>query len=488
MNQRRTLRDFETQWKLLLHRSTTSSVSAPLKRDHGNSDPFDCSSIAVPPTHVLADWVADDFVERWRELDQRKISVGVVACNEDDDDEEDPSRKRQKLPRWYEKHVRLPEQFDYATLRSAPPADDGAGARVVSLVDPSATTSYHSELWKLFAEIPTQKQLDERATADCQLPRTAQWHQEVTEARKHTTGLDGHALSRLRMNDRHDLPPLLEVPHWTKNDSLCGTIRFECLRQQLRRGSTPDSNRMVLEFLGSQTLLDFHKAVVELTDDELWRMKDCTPSSESDENGTTTGAEACLGNSNNAATPQMLLSSGYFFIEDTFYVTGPVDYTSPVLEWLQSGNERERKRRLSYLGMPDGLPSVKSMADTPLDEVACRLGVRYVHVHHGDIECAVFATDRRVISKTAAIKSQFPIIHDIWTPSYTVPECEACQIRPAVIATSTTCKATGGHRALCEACCRQLKLPVTAHDKIKRYYVWRGQVDLSAGASGDTLW
>jgi snRNA-activating protein complex (SNAPc), subunit 3 len=469
--------------------------------------------LAVPPTYVLADWVADDFVERWRELDQRKISANDVVVDDDDtlqndtndggqlhDDSQQRQTKRPKrtpLPRWYEKHVRLPEQFDYATQQTEPPSPDDDDDRVISLDDPDATTSYHTELWKLFRDIPRVQQLDEEAVAGHCLAHMEQLHNEINQGRTCTTNLDGHALSRLRMNDRHDLPPppppscMRTAIEKRGGGARIGTLRVECWRQQLRRGSTPDSNRMVLECLGSQTLLDLHTAVVELTHDELL----CPPHG-ADMNTTTTdagdGAAVDIANNNNNNTDdatQDAVSSGYFFIEGIFYVTGSVDYTSPILEWLASGNEREQKRRLSYLGIStQSLPSVRPMADIRLDEIACRLGVRYVHVHHGDVECAMFVTDRRFVSKETASKIQFPIIHDIWTPSYTIPECEVCQNRPAAVATSTTCQVTGGHRALCEACCRQLKLPITARDKIKRYSLWRGQADLSAGASGNTTW
>jgi snRNA-activating protein complex (SNAPc), subunit 3 len=280
--------------------------------------------------------------------------------------------------------------------------------------------------------------------------------------------------------------------------SQCGLLRLECLRKQLRRTSTPDSNRMVLEFLGSQTLLEVHEAIVELTDDELWRynvMNDQGTASTDSDTGNNTDVTDNENKSYDHNTQQQLLedhtsisSSGYFFIENTFYITGTVDYTTPIMKWLQSGTAREQKRRMEHLGIGPNLPNILSMADVRLYDLPTRLGVRYVHVHHGDVECAIFATDRRLMSQRRVDQLQFPIIHDIWTPSYSIPECEICQNRVAVIATSTTCAVTNGHRALCEACCRQLRLQITSRDKIERYTVWRSQPDLSAGASNDTAW
>ena len=143
---------------------------------------------------------------------------------------------------------------------------------------------------------------------------------------------------------------------------------------------------------------------------------------------------------------------------------------------------------MDHLGIGPALPNVVPMDTVRLYDLPTRLGIRYVHVHNGDVECAIFVTDRRVMKENMVKEIQLPLIHDIWTPSYSTPDCEICQNRVAVIATSTTCTDTDGHRAICETCCRQLRLQSTSRDKIERYTVWRGQVDLSAGASNDTAW
>jgi hypothetical protein len=439
--------------------NTLSSKGDDDDDDDDDDDPLDCSSLIVPQTYELAEQVAKDAVEKWRQLDQRRI---ISLTQEEDEEEEDgssaaetPRKKRragetQTIPRWYEKNVRLPEKFDYATRESQPPEDDGTGDRVVSLDDPTQTLSYHRELWKLFESIPTAEQLEEQAIAGCDMPETERVYKEIAEG---YPSVDGHALSRLRLSARHDdaPSPLSALPR--KGRPLVSTIRFECLRQQVKRGSMPDTNRMVVEFLGSQTLLDFHKVLVESSDDVLWT-----------ESSDDTSDE---------------VSSGFFFIEGTFYTTGAVDYTSVIQEWWKGGTENLRKSRAAHMGLEvtDELP-VSSMNDMRLEDLPCRLGVRYVHVHHGDVECAVFATDRRLVPQEY---KGYPILHDVWSPSYTPPDCEACRTRPATIATSTTCELTDGqHRTLCEACCRQLKLPST---EIRRYSVWRGQSELSAGAS-----
>jgi hypothetical protein len=226
---------------------------------------------------------------------------------------------------------------------------------------------------------------------------------------------------------------------------------------------THSANRMSIEFLGSQTLLDFHLALVELADDELWYRKLDADDKPDD--------------------------SGYFFIENTFYKHGSVDYVTPIQTWLGSGTKAKRRKRAEHLGLQidtsshqhNDLP-VRSMAETRLEDISMRLGVRYVHVHHGDVECSVFCVDRKLGPKAA---TPYPVLHDIWTQNYILPDCEACQSCPAAIATSTTCERTLGHAAICEGCSRLLQLQIHELNHIERYTVWRSQGDLSVGASND---
>jgi hypothetical protein len=481
--------------------SLTLVATSSENGSNGGDDPYSCKHLRIPSSQELVDMVVDDFIERWRALDQRKIIATEPAKPNEGSTENTLS-----LPKWYEKHVRLPEQFDYASVQEQPPHDDGfSGDRVISLVDPTATTSYHTELWKLFADIPTRQQLEDSVCDGSQMVHIGKWYNDVSAAigRQCTTAQwDQFGLSRLRMNDRHGLPPIIPI---TDTDPVmdgvgdvaeffCGLLRIECLRKELRRTSTPDSNRMVLEFLGSQTLLEVHEALVELTDDEFWtyNVEDHASAVRSSIRHPDSNEKDIVESNTVASTEEAaertLGSSGYFFIEDTFYVSGSVDYTTPILNWLESGTERQQAQRLKHLGISTIHPFIRSMADIRLYDLPTRLGVRYVHVHHGDVECAVFVTDRRLMPKAIAGQIQFPIIHDIWTPSYSIPDCELCQNRIAVIATSTTCADTGGHRALCDQCGRQLRLQSTARDKIERYAVWRSQTDVSAGASNDTTW
>jgi hypothetical protein len=544
----------ERRWKILLERtrrSTTTAASTARHTDHHKhppeEDPFDCTSLAVPPTFDLVKDVAIDFVQQWRDLDERKVVADGVVINQqhpadlllangddnEEDDEDDPSsqgpRKKPRVetvaeaaassvlarPVWYDRHVRLPEDFDYASRQSEPPLAQPGDDRVISLTDPNQLLSYHEELWNLFRSIPTVAQLEEdvvNATAtvpeaeedghnsSC-MRHTQKLLNEITDTLIVYPRLDGHALSRLRYNDRHDpvpTPPVMQTNTATTaataddiTTNFIPTIRFECWRRQPRRGTTPDPNRMVLEFAGSQTLLDFHWAIVELAEDFLWSSNHNTPTTTNTDTAAATDSTDTTTISIATTPPNPPGSSGLFFLEGVFYTTGSVDYTSPILTWLRSGSQKEKDQRAAHLGLPrvtvtsSSDITVRSMADTLLEDLSLRLGVRYLYCCHGDAECSILCTDRRLVPKSTT--ARYPIVHDVWMPSYLIPECEACRHRVAMIATSTECQQTGGHVALCEDCSRQLQLQTLAPDKVQEYSVWRSQADLSAGAASESL-
>ena len=366
-------------------------------------DPFDCKSVAVPPTYDLAERTIQDYLIRWKQLEDRKVrqnpsettaritaaattttttttvataapaapgAVPTIASpapaptspeggsappaasiNEDEmnvqGDHPSPSVEiatRRNIAGWRNKEGRLllPEQFDYRTRRSDPPPDDenSGGDRVISLVNPNETLSYHRELWKLFATIPRRQELENQAREGHEVHNTLKVYEEVN-ALKNTSTADYHALLRLRMPDRHGLPPLTvfgqpsndpknkhELPPTT------ATVRMEFWRRQPKRMTTPDCNRMILEFLESQTLFDVHMAVSKMLEDELWesgrKLKDKDGNTGDDVDGGT---------------------SGCFFIEDTFYTTGTVDYASPIVEWLDGYTGQPNPTRRRHLGI-----------------------------------------------------------------------------------------------------------------------------------------
>jgi hypothetical protein len=583
MEDKISLKESQRQWHILLQRvKDDSDVTAPRRpKRHfdetrtadrythleDDDDPFDCSDLRVPSVAGLVDEMAPLYVQEWKDLDDRKIVGILAAMNENNHINTDSNMSKErattavasrKRPYWFDKHVRLPEHFDYATAQVGPPpshADNDSSLngedRVLSLQDPTKTTSYHAELWQLFASIPTAQQLEQDAIAGMRLPHSIKLRNEMAKNGVNNKNRDElYGLARLRMSDRHGFPSSLassSVPAPATCSSTnqaaklfsdpgvveqspsppVGSIVFECWKRQLKRGCMPDPSRAVLEFLGSQTLYDVHCALVDLTEDEFWTQVDA-------------------GDSSTHQTKESEETSGMFFIENIFYTTGSVDYVTPIQDWLLlpgPKSQQESSRRALGLGIHrnggEKLP-VRSMKETRLEEIEMRLGVRYLHVHHGNVECAIFLVDRQysctTVDTTTALSSlssstatttntttsiassPFPLLHDVWTPTFATPDCEACSTaaphsgrgRPTVMATDTTCAVTDGHRALCLDCARQLVLSIhptnaaaatipnptmvagTSTGKNKKlklllqpYAVWRSQADIATDACGD---
>ncbi len=433
----------EQRWKILTARATTLSASTSSKQQEHNEDPFDCSDLVVPTSQTLVDESVNIAVKLWKDLEERKVKSAPLH----NEQQEAASKKRGRPEGWNNTNrLRLPEFFDYETRLFVPP-QDSTGEKVVSLEDPSMHLSLEHELWNIFKNVPTLQEIESSALqgAACHHMRTL--HTEMTRGILKQSRMDCHGLSRLRMCELHELPVCM-------NGEEATTIRLECWRRQLKRGSSPDGNRLVLELLGSQTLQDVHDVIVELSHDDLW----------------------------DDSQHETELPSGLFFIEDTFYTTGTVNYVKNITTWLNDTNAGQVRR--VYLGLPvnDEPLKVKTMSSIRLEQLEWRLGVRYVHVHHGDVECSVFLTDikRGLISP----KTTFPLVHDVWSPSYSVAECEACQRRVGVLCTCADNPLTnGGPRALCELCFKQLypsgEMPSSA--TVLKYSVWRDQDDLSVG-------
>ena len=441
----------EQRWKILNGREYRPLLSASEAGEL--TDPFDCLDLVVPASHALVDSTLEDFVTQWKDLEERKVENAAESNGNDGGG--DASRKRQRNDEpvrwgWHAERLRLPDHFDYASRQAGPPQDDGSGDRVVSLKDPSVQLSFERELWKLFRAVPTLDELEAVAMAGAECQRMRTLNVEISEGVKKHGRLDCHALSRLRMSDRHGLPPVNpnDLDHVT-------TIRLECWRRQLKRGSSPDGNRLDLEFLGTQTLKDVHDAIVELSKDELW--------SDAEQASADTNRE----------------TSGIFFIEDTFFTTGTINYTSSIITWLDDAIPGPPRR--SYLGLPLSLPlKIQPMSSVCLEQLRWRLGVRYFHSHHGDVECSVFLTDLRQCQRTSL--SSFPIIYDGWKSLHSMVECDACRHRVGVLTTSASHERTdGGPRALCQPCYQQLHPSTGAEEtgEVQKYNVWRDQGELS---------
>jgi snRNA-activating protein of 50kDa MW C terminal. len=102
------------------------------------------------------------------------------------------------------------------------------------------------------------------------------------------------------------------------------------------------------------------------------------------------------------------------------------------------------------------------MDQVTLGDIPMRLGIRYVHVCHGDVETSVFLSDVTMRMKDEIIeKSQYPLLHDIWTTStsslvHGVGVCEGCHHCPAVVLTIEDELADGGPTPFCRTCYEKL--------------------------------
>ena len=492
-------------------------------------DVFDCSSVMILSERDTVDRVLDDFVQRWKDLDGRKkVSSSSITAppaprqqrpqaleqqgdtttattttattttkdDEDDDDGDNDTespvvvvaatkrvrfhgnvstkpmahkrRRQRKSAGWNAVRLRLPEGFDYATRLASPPGsddndDDDDYETVVSMDDPGRFLSYERELWKLFREVPTRQELNQEALEGAKCSHMLRMHHTVVE--EFSKILQTNQLSRLRVNDRHDLPPpqpiITTTSATTTATTKTTTVWIECWRRQLRKAASPEANRMVLEFQASQSLLQVHQAIVELTDDVLWW------------NGTN--------------KPE---TSGFFLIEDTFYTTTgeTADYTKPILQWLNGSDDNDDDKstaihvaRKHYLNLEDEL-HVKPMENVLLSQLSVRLATRYVHVHHGDVECALFFSDMK---HGAQETTTYPIIHDVWKKRYATAFCDGCAQRPATLTTPSTSTLTdGGPRFLCKPCHQSLF--GKEDDSAMCLRVWREQADLSPAHCHDT--
>ena len=471
------------------------TISSPTTSNENKSDPFDCSDIIIPSTHALIDDFLVDKIEQWKNLDSRKIvqnkkeneeesndelkKQSETKSNEPENNEKDNDsllRHIPKLPIYrrygfldeeHVNHLRLPQNFDYSSRRGLPDInkDKNNRKKVVSLVNPMEQLDYETELWKIFDSVPTLDYFENIINPDTtnnennsnnETNSTTQFQieaigKDIDQALREYTRVDAHALSRLRMRDRYHLPtndttPSLSAEKYNKSQEKlqCVTvIRIECHKRHLRRGSGICSNRLEMEFLGTHTLLDLHNAIVQQSSDPF--------SSE--------------------------FNSGVFLIENSFYITGDENYALPIIQWLNdkkkidivhnnlNQSSRKRKSKLSstsskkstikvnndslfslarrdFLGIQaNEYYTIQKMKSIQLQDLPIRLGVRYFHGFHGDMESSIFFTDVRSIPYQNSDKKRlffthtFPSILDSWSSPIPCSSqvCDACIHSAAVV-------------------------------------------------------
>ncbi len=463
---------------------------------------FDCSDLIIPPTTELIEQEVGKAIEKWKALDSRVIETDCFNDNDGSSVKDDvassnnsaPADGDQKSTAGRPKKELLPPNFDYQ-CRLPPPDnnedDEGnnnsAGRkgkcqkRVISLMDPTKTLPYESELYKVFKSLPTMQEIERRyALGDCDddnaatagdggnndishtssssntfgCQHTIAVRNTLEKLRRRYTRIDAHSLGRMRVRDRHSslynysardvgstVTPLLQT-----------TLRFEVLKPQvedLRRGSGPDGNRLEIELHGSQhTLLDLHRTLIEQS--PAYKVSDDIP-------------------------------AGIFLIETVLYTHGDAGEAaadSIISQWLDKCNSQPKvednkeavpSSAAADTGTDDSNPSqrkpkVVPMVGIKLEDISIRLGFRYSHINLQSSKSnvcdnilsnasALYVTDIQSLSSSSSgtekqdqkddkqsVSSRIPIvIHDIWTSSQqsqtTHDMCAACNYLPATVAT-----------------------------------------------------
>lgn len=519
---------------LLPHFSSkkTKPMTAPV------IDPFDCSSVTVLPTHDIVEDTVNQYLEEWKKLDDRKICqqpvtskfTQVIQDGNKADENVMLSSFVTTIPvgpgtkvstntnhgggwRAMEDRLLLPDGFDYNTKSSdqrsirTETGDDCLGDIAVSLKNSTQRLSYRTELTKLFDSIPTCRELEEQTHLGHKVDSTLRMYEKTHNSTRSSPTC--HALARLRMPYRHGLPHSLssfshlnmrttERRQNQDSSSYSESVLLEFWRRQPKRCMYSGCHRMVMEFLASQTLWDVHTVLSNMAEDDLWmaayddkshKYNSAYPNVNISMTEYCGGKEDKKSEQNKGDSQQNL--SGCFFIENTFYTTGSVDYAKPIVDWID-GNKLHcpLSIRRGYLGInsDNHIERIKTMKRTKLSKVPFRPNIRYYHACHGDVETTVMIVDKvlnfRGRDQNERDHTLYPFIHDISIAPRlpAVPICDACQIYQSAFIASTNCKTTtGGPRSLCQECCRDLNLIERERNSVKLYRQWRDQANLSRG-------
>lgn len=509
---------------------------------NNEDDPYNMDDLVVPSIAAKIENSVTAAMEQWKELDSRRVP------NEGNGIGKPPKRRLG----WNEPNFFIPDHFDYKSVRGPPTTEllqhSYPRDMVVSLDgdSPGEMQDYEVELWHIFDAIPTEQQLidneDDKAIRSPSSNgksrlQTQILKEEIEKAMKRHSTLDGHCLSRLRMRDMNHFPPRVtlesrsEVRNASNTTSMqedaetpfaaptVGTqlfdginreadgdsiiLRLECWKRNLKRGSSADCNKLELEFYGSQTLLDVHRAIQEYTKDVFdrffhqWHTIKCStlPSSSTITPPTTEYSSYKHLDDPNAGT------SGVFFIENVFYTTGPADYCTPIIRWLRAGYETGEDNvsdcifspRDKVLGItPTSIAAVgaklepfevKEMQRAHLKDIPIRLGVRYLHAFNGDLQTSIFFSDViyhknsssgkphksypkkdtsiQVIEQDSVYPTQLTTTLDTWAlPLYTnnvdVSICQGCSHSIAVVVCLDDEFTDGSPTSLCVHCYHNL--------------------------------
>ena len=243
--------------------SSTAADAAATSTDA--DDPFETvPDVYVPPIHEQVEQEVMRSAVQWKGLDSRRVvaerpppallSAGQkkekkrvrisndITVHQQSTTSSTASagftsrlEKAQADKKITDNRVRLPNNFDVVCSGdgpSVPSTDDPTyhdRDKVVSLADPTDLLDYEVELHKLFRAVPTEDEIDEEATEGSVCTNMLSLKTEVEDGLKVYTRLDGHALGRMRLRERHSLPLrgqllLLPVQHGyeTVKELQCG--------------------------------------------------------------------------------------------------------------------------------------------------------------------------------------------------------------------------------------------------------------------------
>ena len=222
-------------------------------------------------------------------------------------------------------------------------------------------------------------------------------------------------------------------------------------------------------------MFDLHNVLLACSQDDLFDYGMEKEKTSNKDDGTTT-ARSHIEHSS---------SKGYFFIEDTFYTYGDVDYVSPIIKWLDkevafipnkskkdSDNTKGKRKytkkapptvtrsRREYLGIKKNVElKVVPMKDAKLSDIPFRLACRYVHVFNGDCESALLFSDVCMrMSNENIEEKQYPLVHDVFTTTTSMSVvhetniCQGCEHGSATFMTLNDELTDGGPTILCPMC------------------------------------
>mmetsp|Transcript_16579 Transcript_16579/g.21571 ORF Transcript_16579/g.21571 Transcript_16579/m.21571 type:complete len:573 (-) Transcript_16579:252-1970(-) len=493
------------RWEYLASRNVrhrgNSDNFCPSSLKQGNdgeeNDPYDCSNLMddFNVQKIIANEIKCG-VKEWKALNERRI---VRTENSND------SEKARRPGRTASEFVFLPHKFDFRNELSSPPTfediDNSRHDKVVDIMNPGSELYYETELWKIFKKVRhlenVEKELacklDEaekavyRKTSKKSASRLVKQELDKVSSSRTFNITDAHSSCRIRNKNLHHFPSVgsAQIEHGKRfsyvssNNSLCSdndvsdveasrgdresgnnsftsaivncVVRIECMKRQYCRGVSHDHGRLEMDFLGHQTLLDVHNYIT---------------------------SQSRAGNKSIADVDSILdLKSGLFFIENVFYVAGSEDYSKQILEWLNEKDEdgfiAPRHRALG-ISKRDLLGCVRQMKDMQLQDISFRLGVRYVHFMHGDVQTNFFFTCIRPAMNGEIIPyDSYPVTLDSWSTKRSFSSvCDACSMRGASAVCVDDELTDGGPKLFCAMCYHFLHYNKGAQISYKNFRVY----------------